>query len=118
MTEHGMKRNDFYGDRKVARIFAISPLQVLAAKIGEQDFDLEDMRYCLHCERFFDAQFFISTVEILSDAEFVCARCSADFADRDTEGKRRFMDRCQSTFMDLRCEYKVRLKTAELKERK
>ena len=118
VSKHGMRRNDFYGDRKVAKIFEVSPLQVLAAKIGEQDFNLEDMRYCLHCQRFFDAQYFISTVEILGDAEFVCARCSADFEGRDTEGRQRFMDRCQSTFTDLRWEYKVRTKTAELEGRK
>lgn len=83
-----MKANEYTSDRKMRFIFECSPLQLLAAKVSEQDFDLEDMRFCLNCERWYDANYWIATIEFEADVAFVCERC-ADLFDK-------FNDRCQA----------------------
>lgn len=102
-----MKRNDFYGDRKIRSMFGCSQLAVLEAKVGEQDFDLEDIRHCISCGKFFDASYFISTVEVDNSAEFVCERCSESFEKLSTTDKKEFLTRCDVEHRYLERELKT-----------
>lgn len=80
-----MRRNEYTSDRKMRSIFEIDKVELIAAKIGEQDFDLEDMRFCLDCSRWYDANYWISQIDFGGDIAFVCERCADQF-DAETDG--------------------------------
>lgn len=113
-----MKRNDYYGDRKIASMFEVPMNEVLAAKCGEQEFDLQDIRFCLGCKRFFDASIFVATVEFLSEAEFVCSNCSDRFERSSDRYKQWFLCHCESNYKELKLEHKLRPKATGKQDRR
>lgn len=92
-TSHGMKRNDYYSDRKMRDVFGVTGIALLVVKAGETQSWLQDVRFCISCERFYPADLFISTVKFENLVEFVCAKCADEF-DRGTDDNRREFFRC------------------------
>lgn len=93
-----MRLKEYYSDRKIRSMFEISKLELIAAKTNEQDFDLEDIRFCLHCERWYDANYWIATIEHECDVAFVCSRCADDFEKYHDDAKRDVLDRIEINF--------------------
>lgn len=102
----GMRASEYYSDRKVRFMFEISKIELLAAKTGDQDFDLEDVRFCLNCERFYDAEYFIATIEHECDVAWVCSRCADEFEKYNDDAKRDVLERIERNFQFHRQELK------------
>lgn len=102
-----MTLKEFYSDRKIRSMFEVSKIELLAAKTGDQDFNLEDIRFCLHCERWYDAEYWIATIEHEGDVAWVCSRCADDFEKYHDDAKRDVLDRIEVHFQFWRNELKA-----------
>lgn len=102
-----MNNREYYSDRKMRFIFEVTPLQLLEAKAGDAEFDLEDHRFCYGCERWFNAAYWIATIEHEGQADFVCSGCSDRFEKMSDEDKVHFLSTCDRAFdywkEELRC---------------
>lgn len=88
-----MRYNEYYSDRKMRFIFSLSQLQLLEAKAGDAPFNIEDIRFCYHCDRWFDADYHITIVEQDGDVDFVCSRC-ADYFEKLTPSNKKHLIMC------------------------
>lgn len=79
-------------------IFEISPLQLLEAKAGDPDFDLEDMRFCYSCERWFDAAYWIAQIDFNGESDLVCSRCADGFERASDLGKQKMLVRSANNY--------------------
>jgi hypothetical protein len=102
-----MRRNEYISDRKMRFIFEVSPFQLLEAKGGDADFDLEDHRFCFGCERWYNAAYWIAVIEHEGQADFVCSGCADRFEKMTDEDKTDFLNACDRAFAywkeELRC---------------
>lgn len=99
-----MNRREYTSDRKMRFIFEITPFQLLEAKAGEPDFDLEDMRFCYHCERWFDAAYWIAQIDLDGESDLVCSGCADRFEKQGEDIKREMLARSSNNFMFYRRE--------------
>lgn len=88
-----MKYNEYYSDRKMRFIFSVTQIELLEAKAGDPPFNLEDVRFCYNCDRWFDADYHIATIEHDGDVDFVCSRC-ADAFERLTPSNKKHLLMC------------------------
>ena len=86
-----MRHNEYYSDRKIRFMFDVSHVQLLEAKAGDPSFDVEDIRFCYSCDRWFDADFHIATVEHEGQYDFVCSRCADRFESLAPTDKHHFL---------------------------
>lgn len=93
-----MNRREFYSDRKMRFIFEVTPFQLLEAKAGEEDFDLEDHRFCYSCERWFNAAYWIAQIDFEGESDLVCSNCADVFEKVDVSGKRDMMLRSAENY--------------------
>lgn len=108
-----MNRREYYSDRKMRFVFEVSPFQLLEAKGGEADFDLEDHRFCYGCGRWFNAEYWIATIEHEGHADFVCSGCADRFEKMLDEDKAYFLTCCESAYLYWKRELKdARLEAA------
>lgn len=102
-----MNRREYYSDRKMRFVFEVSPFQLLEAKSGDADFDLEDHRFCHGCARWFSAAYWIAIIEHEGQADFVCSGCAERFEKMPDENKVWFLKACDRSFAywkeELRC---------------
>lgn len=109
---NAMNRREFYSDRKMRFIFEVSPFQLLEAKAGDADFDLEDHRFCYSCGRWFNAAYWIATIEHDGQADFVCSNCADFFEKLSSDDKAHMLDLCARAYDYWRDELKCRLEAA------
>jgi hypothetical protein len=93
-----MNRREYYSDRKMRFIFEITPLQLLEAKAGEPDFDLEDHRFCYACERWFNAAYWIAQIDCEGEADLVCSGCADGFERAGALGKQEMFARSANNY--------------------
>lgn len=108
-----MHRREYISDRKMRFIFEVTPFQLLQAKAGDADFDLEDHRFCYSCERWFNAEYWIALIEDdKGHADFVCSNCSDFFDKLSSDDKTYYLNLCERAYDHYREELKWRLEEA------
>lgn len=102
-----MNRREYISNRKMRFIFEVSPFQLLEAKVGDADFDLEDHRFCFGCDRWYNAAYWIAIIERDNQADFVCSGCAEQFDEMAASDKASFLDACYRSFSywedELKC---------------
>jgi hypothetical protein len=102
-----MNRKEYYSDRKMRFVFDVTSAQLLEAKAGEPDFDLEDHRFCYACKRWFNAAYFISEIEHNGQSDLVCEGCATKFSKLSDSDKAHFLGCSEREYLYWKDELKI-----------